>query len=120
MFVGRRRCTTSGQTGCGKGSAIPVEGTSGWKPPHLCGGGALQRSGESSTSITRFSAGIEKVPGAKAHFNINYFSAGLKSSSPLLKQEAPTKSLPQSLSAAGQPFARPERRITLAAATNRE
>jgi len=91
--------------------------------PHLCGGGALQRSGESSTSITRFSAGIEKVSGAKAHFNINYFSAGLKSISPLLKQGTPTKSLPPESFRSrqtGEPFARPERRITLAAATNRE
>ena len=41
---------------------------------------------------------IEK-PRAKAHFKSRSFSAGLKSSSPLLKQGASTKSLPRSLSA---------------------
>jgi hypothetical protein len=41
--------------------------------------------------IKRFSAGLEN-PRAKAHlWRMNRFSAGLKSSSPLLKQEAPTK-----------------------------
>ncbi len=34
-----------------------------------------------------------KNPGAKAHFKIEPFSAGLKSSSPLLKQGAPTENL---------------------------
>jgi hypothetical protein len=42
----------------------------------------------------RFSAGASRNPGAKAHFKIKHFSAGLKSISPLLKQGAPTKSLP--------------------------
>jgi hypothetical protein len=70
-----------------------VECISRWEPPHSCGGGALQRSAKRSALITRFTAGDRKTPGAKAHFKIALFTAGLKSSSPLLKQGAPTKSL---------------------------
>ena len=69
-----------------------MECISRWEPPHSCGGGALQRSAKRSALITRFSAGVEK-PGAEVHFKIDSFSAGLKSSFPLLKQGAPTKTL---------------------------
>jgi hypothetical protein len=45
---------------------------------------------KSWTLIMRFSAGLEN-PGLKARlFGMNRLSAGLKSSSPLLKQGAPT------------------------------
>jgi hypothetical protein len=46
----------------------------------------------------RFSAGTAKIPGQKPILGSNAFPAGLKSSFPLLKQGAATKSLPQTSS----------------------
>ncbi len=48
---------------------------------------------KSCSLILRFSAGDRKAR-AKAHCEIERFSAGLKSSFPLLKQGAPTKTFP--------------------------
>ena len=42
-------------------------------------------------SIMRFSAGLERSRAKARPFGMNCFSAGLKSSSPLLKQGAPTR-----------------------------
>jgi hypothetical protein len=47
--------------------------------------------GKSCTLIMRFGAGLERFQGYKAHSKMERFSAGLKSSSPLLKQGAPTR-----------------------------
>src|ERR1700733_13019158 len=46
--------------------------------------------GKSCTLIMRFGAGLERFQGYKAHSKMERFSAGLKSSSPLPKQGAPT------------------------------
>ena len=50
--------------------------------------------GRVSALISRFSAGDRRTPWLKAHSKIDSFSAGLQSSSHLLKQGASTKSLP--------------------------
>ena len=56
------------------------------------GEGALQRSGKKIALCScALALGIGK-PRAKAHCEIERFSAGLKSSFPLLKQGAPTRS----------------------------
>jgi hypothetical protein len=72
----------------------------GGSPCIYAGEGALQRSGKSWTLSTRFSARDSKTQGLKPIFEIERFSAGLKSSFPLLKQGAPTKSILQTFSAA--------------------
>ena len=53
----------------------------GGSPRIYAGEGALQRSGRGSTSICALAPGWRN-PRAKAHFVIERFSAGLKSSSP--------------------------------------
>jgi hypothetical protein len=55
-------------------------------------GATLQRCGEKLDFDKRFSAGFEKSRAKARLFGMNCFSAGLKSSSPLLKQGAPTSS----------------------------
>ena len=49
-----------------------------WEPPHLCGGGALQRSGKSSCNNGGFSRGFcgEKIPGLKPFFQALAFPPG--------------------------------------------
>ena len=54
--------------------------------------------GKSSTSSLRFSAGVEKVLGLKPILELDAFR-WTKVQLPLLKQGAPTKTLPQSLPA---------------------
>src|ERR1035438_885619 len=61
-------------------------------PAFMRGKESLQRSGKSPSSIMRFSAGHREVPGLKPILKSTLF-AGLKSSSPLLKQGAATKRL---------------------------
>jgi hypothetical protein len=63
----------------------------------LCFSRGKQRfsvAGKSSMWITRFSAGRGKRPGLKPVLNLDRPSAGLKSSSPLLKQRASTDPFP--------------------------
>ncbi len=50
----------------------------------------LQRCGKELDFDMRFSAGLEKSRAKARPFEMNCFSAGLKSSYPLLKQGAPT------------------------------
>ncbi len=62
-----------------------VECTFGGSPRIYAGEGALQRSGKKLAMIARFSAGNWETR-AKAHFEVERFSARLKSRFPLLKQ----------------------------------
>ena len=77
----------------------PAACTSRWEPPHLCGGRSASALREKLDFNQCALAPESRNPRAKAHFKIKRFSAGLKSSFPLLKQGAPTKSLPQTFSA---------------------
>ena len=76
-----------------------------WKPPHLCGGRGASGLREEFDFNRALQRRDREIPGLKPVLRTRTFPLDLKSSAPLLKQGASTKTLPQRFQQPLQPAA---------------